>query len=68
MKQGNVPRGAYFALSEFYDRLNSETDYGAWADFFGRAFGKFSPDKKICSVLDLGCGTGAMTLELWRSI
>ena len=66
MKQGNVPRGAYFALSEFYDRLNSETDYSAWADFFGRAFGKFSPDKKICSVLDLGCGTGAMTLELCR--
>ena len=55
--------GAYYALYSSYDRLNSETDYSAWADFFCAAFEKFGA-KKISSVLDLGCGTGAMTFEL----
>lgn len=57
--------GAYFALSNGYDKLNSETDYSLWASFIEKCFEKWS-DIKIESVLDLGCGTGAMTFELCR--
>lgn len=55
---------AYSALFKGYDKLNSETDYSAWADFMVEAFGKYG--KNTESVLDLGCGTGAMTFELFR--
>jgi len=52
----------YSALYRGYDSLNSETDYGAWADFIVEIFNKYSDNTE--SVLDLGCGTGAMTFEL----
>lgn len=52
----------YSALSAGYDVLNSETDYVAWADFIEKIFKKYG--KGVDSVLDLGCGTGAMTFEL----
>ncbi len=53
---------SYSAISAGYDILNSETDYGAWADYIEAAFKKYG--NNIESVLDLGCGTGAMTFEL----
>lgn len=56
--------GAYSALFRGYDKLNSETDYAAWADFITEIFKKYGNGVK--SVLDLGCGTGAMTFELRR--
>lgn len=56
--------GAYSALHGAYDRLNSETDYQAWADFICAAFEKYKPGFK--TVVDLGCGTGPMTFELHR--
>lgn len=56
--------GAYSALFRGYDKLNSETDYSAWADFLTEAFRRYG--NSIESVLDLGCGTGAMTFELHR--
>ncbi len=56
--------GAYSALFRGYDKLNSETDYASWADFIEEIFRKFG--KGTESVLDLGCGTGAMTFELRR--
>lgn len=53
---------AYSALSGGYDILNSETDYGKWADFIVEIFKRYG--NGVESVLDLGCGTGAMTFAL----
>ncbi len=58
-------RDGYALLAPVYDRLNSTVDYKAWADFLESCFGKFG-GIPIRSVLDLGCGTGSMTLELAR--
>ncbi len=56
----------YSALAPVYDRLNDTVDYAAWADFLEACIERFgSGDKKSgASVLDLGCGTGTMTIEL----
>lgn len=58
-----MPEGAYSALYRGYDKLNSETDYKSWAEFYSRVFEKYEK-KKTELVLDLGCGTGAMTFAL----
>lgn len=55
----------YDLLAPFYDAINAEIDYVKWADFIEKIL------KKECKarpdlVLDLGCGTGKMTLELAR--
>lgn len=56
----------YSVLASVYDRLNNTVDYVQWADFIEKSFRKYSPEKKIRSVLDLGCGTGSMSIELAR--
>ena len=56
---------AYTSLAPVYDRLNSDIDYSAWADYIERQFAlyaKATPE----SVLDLACGTGKVTVELAR--
>lgn len=53
----------YTALAPFYDALNGDLDYGRWADFVEENFRRFAA-APVSSVLDLGCGTGSMTLEL----
>ncbi len=58
--------GGYSILAPVYDKLNDNVDYNLWADYIEECFNRFSPDKKIKSVLELGCGTGSMTLELAR--
>ena len=55
----------YDILAPIYDRVNADIDYSAWADFIEKiivAEAKSHPEL----VLDLGCGTGSMTLELAR--
>lgn len=56
----------YSILAPVYDKLNDTVDYSLWADYIEECFKKFSPEKEIKSVLELGCGTGSMTLELAR--
>ena len=56
---------AYHAISAFYDRINADIDYDAWADYIEREFCAHLPQKPEL-VLDLACGTGSMTLALAR--
>ena len=60
-----MSRSAYTSLAAVYDILNSGVDYSAWVDYIERQFGAFAKAKPS-SVLDLACGTGAMTVELAR--
>lgn len=53
----------YSALAPFYDAFNRDLDYAAWADFIEDNF-RLYRDAGVHSVLDLGCGTGSMLLEL----
>ncbi len=60
-----MSEGIYGALAPFYDKLQNDVDYSLWADFFERAF-SLHFDGEVKDILDLGCGTGSMTLELCR--
>ena len=53
----------YDLLANFYDVINSDIDYKAWADFLEKIIERECKQKPEL-VLDLGCGTGKMTLEL----
>ena len=53
----------YDLLAPFYDSINAEIDYKAWADFIEKIFQKEMKARPEL-VLDLACGTGKMTLEL----
>ncbi len=55
----------YTLLAPFYDALNGEVDYAAWADFVEDTFRRERAEG-VREVLDLACGTGSMTLELAR--
>ncbi len=54
---------AYTSLAAVYDRLNADIDYSAWADYIEKQFSLYANDSPT-SILDLACGTGAMTVEL----
>lgn len=53
----------YSALARVYDVLNSEVDYRGWAAFLDRAIRQYQ-STETALVLDLACGTGAVTLPL----
>lgn len=55
---------AYEALSRVYDRLNADVDYEAFANFYEAVFRREGIAPQL--VLDLGCGTGTLTLLLAR--
>ena len=55
--------GQYVSLARFYDKLNAHVDYDKWAAFLDRAIKKYGV-KKDGIILDLGCGTGNITLPL----
>ncbi len=52
-------------MARVYDRLNGTVDYGKWVDYIEECFGKYLKEKPSL-VLDLGCGTGKVTLEMCR--
>ena len=55
----------FTALAEYYDALNG-ADYGKYADYVEQAVKKYGRGFEESPVLDLGCGTGSLTLELSR--
>ena len=52
----------YSALAPFYDSLMVDVDYGAFADYITSLFSH--TDRKIERILDIGCGSGSLTIEL----
>ena len=63
MSAGATGISSYGPLARVYDRLNSDINYAAWADFIESCFARFAGQKPEI-VLDLCCGTGKMTFEL----
>ncbi len=51
----------YHILSQVYDQMQ-EIDYKAFADYYQKMFKRFGISPEL--VLDLGCGTGNITIEL----
>lgn len=56
----------YDLLAPVYDTINGEIDYSSWADFIEQIIKREYKNGRPELVLDLGCGTGRMTLELAR--
>lgn len=54
----------YGMLAPIYDRFNGDIDYVRWADFIEKIFALHYKNGSPDLVLDLGCGTGSMTIEL----
>ena len=54
----------YDLLAPIYDKINEEIDYTVWADFIEKVLKKEYKIGKPDLLLDLGCGTGKMTIDL----
>ena len=54
----------YKLLAPFYDKANKDIDYSKWADFIEDVIKREYKEGKPSLILDLGSGTGKMTIEL----
>ena len=54
----------YDLIAPIYDKINEEIDYSSWADFIEKIIERNYEKGKPELLLDLGCGTGRMTVEL----
>ena len=54
----------YDFLAPFYDNFNGDIDYSQWADFIEKIIEREYTDGNPELILDLGAGTGSMTIEL----
>ena len=54
----------YDILAPIYDKVNADVDYSAWADFIEKIIEREYGDGAPELILDLGSGTGRMTIEL----
>lgn len=52
----------YSILATYYDRIMEDVDYPAWVRFYEACFEKYGAKPK--KMLDLACGTGAITIPL----
>lgn len=53
----------YNLLAPIYDKVNADIDYRKWADFIEALIARYCQSNPEL-ILDLGCGTGRMTIEL----
>jgi len=52
----------YEGFAEIYDRLMYDVDYSSWADYLESIFHAYGCKPSL--VLDLGCGTGKLCMEM----
>lgn len=52
----------YSEFSKVYDNMMSYVDYELWVELIE----KYIPKEKYSNILELGCGTGEVTLRLYR--
>ncbi|WP_276356321.1 class I SAM-dependent DNA methyltransferase [Cohnella caldifontis] len=55
---------SYREFASVYDRLMEEMPYGEWMSYARQCFGKYGMPR---SVVDLGCGTGNLSIPLAKS-